>query len=159
MSSNIDVNVNDDAEASSSEGSSVYVRVIPGNALTEASSSVSEPCTEERERRCIIEVRVETQLSRDYTQAKGVRVRVLQSNLHRVRIYAPEDIEQRQEGCNPNKDTIRIWSPENCIPWKFEIEITERECEAANRLKRPASRPGSPQQEAGGPREASRRLN
>jgi len=84
-------------------------------------------------------------------------MRVLQSNLHRVRIYTPLDIEQAQEGVNANEDLIRVWSPENCLPWKFEIEITERE--AANPLKRPASRPGSPQQEAGGPREASRRLN
>jgi len=43
MSSNIDnsdINNSDEAEASS-KGSSVYVRVIPGNALTEASSSDS----------------------------------------------------------------------------------------------------------------------
>jgi len=93
-------------------------------------------------------------------RSKGVTIRVLQSNLHRVRVYTPLDLEQAQEGVNPNEDTIRVWSPENCIPWKFEIEITERECEEeANPLKRPASRPGSPQQEAGGPREASRRLN
>ena len=161
MSSNIDnkTDINNNQEDDSSSRSSVYIRVIPGNQLTEASSSDSEPepSTEERERQCIIEVRVETQLSRDYTQARGVRVRVLQSNLHRVRIYTPEDIEQKQESCNPNEDTIRIWSPENCVPWKFEIEIQERE--AVNPLKRPSSRPGSPQQEAGGPREASRRLN
>jgi len=133
--------------------------VIPGNQLTEASSSdsQSEPSTGERERCCIIEVRVEAPLSSP--RSKGVTIRVLQSNLHRVRIYTPLDIEQAQEGVNPNEDTIRVWSPENCIPWKFEIEITEREREEANPLKRPASRPGSPQQEAGGPREASRRLN
>ena len=149
---NNETNINDQEEDSSS-GSSVDIRVIPGNSLTGDESSDSDPPPEEREKRCIIEVRVETQLSRDYTQAKGVRVRVLQSNLHRVRIFTPEDIEQRQEGCNPNEDVIRVWSPEHCIPWKFEIKVTER-----NR-KRPASRPGSPQQEAGGPREASRRLN
>jgi len=160
MSSNIDNEANiNNREDDSSSGSSMFVRVIPGNQLTEALSSdlEPEPSTEERERRCIIEVRVETQLSRDYTQARGVRVRVQQSNLHRVRIYTPEDIEQKQESCNPNEDTIRIWSPENCVPWKFEIEIQERD--PVNPLKRPASRPGSPQQEAGGPREASRRLN
>ena len=93
--SNVDVNIQQD---DSSSGSSVNVRAIPGNQLTEALSSDSEPSTEEREKGCIIEVRVETQLSRNYTQAKGVRVRVLQSNLHRVRIYTPEDIKQRQEG-------------------------------------------------------------
>jgi len=61
------------------------------------------------------------------------------------------------EAVNPNEDTIRVWDPSCCLPWKFEIEITPRE--EPNPLKRPASRPGSPQQEAGGPREASRRLN
>jgi len=157
MSSNINNKINNQGDSSSS-GSSTFVRVIPGNQLTEASSSDSEPepSTEERERRCVIKVRLETQLSRDCTQARGVRVRLLQSNLHGVRIYTPEDIEQKQESCNPNEDTIRIWSPENCVPWKFEMETQERD--PVNPLKRPASRPGSPQQEAGGPREASRRL-
>ena len=133
MSSNInnETNINDRSNSDdSSSGSSFDVRIITGNPLTEASSSDSEPSTGEREKRCIIEVRVETQLSREYTQAKGVRVRVLQSNLHRVRIYTPEDIEQEQEARNTNEDTIRIWSPEGCVPWKFEIEITEREREA-----------------------------
>jgi len=76
MSSNIDneTNINNNQGDNSSSGSSVFVQVIPGNQLTEALSSDSEPSAEERERRCIIEVRVETQLSRDYTQAKGVRV-------------------------------------------------------------------------------------
>jgi len=131
--------------------------VIPGNQLTEASlsDSQSEPSTQERERRCVVEVAVEAPLSSP--RSKGVTIRVLQSNLRRVRIYTPLDLEQAQEGVNPNKDKIRVWSPENCIPWKFEIEITERE--AVNPLKRPASRPGSLQQEAGGLREASRRLN
>ena len=158
MSGNIDNETNiNNQEDSSSSGSSMFVRVIPGNQLTEASSSDSqpEPSIGERERRCIIEVGVEAPLSSP--RRKGVTIRVLQSNLHRVRIYTPLDLEQAQEGVNPNEDTIRVWSPENCIPWKFEIEITERE--AVNPLKRPASRPGSPQQEAGGPREASRMLN
>jgi len=66
MSSNIDNEINNQGDSSSS-GSSIFIRVIPGNQLTEASSSDSEPepSTEERERRCIIEVRVETQLSRE----------------------------------------------------------------------------------------------
>jgi len=157
--SNVNININVQAEDSSSEGSSVDIRVIPSNErVTEASSSDSEPsCSSSgRQRRCIIEVRVETQLSYNYNQTKGVTVRLLQSNLHRVRIYTPEDIEQEKGTLNPNEDSIRVWSPENCIPWKFEIEIQEHD---TNPLKRPASRPGSPQQEAGGPREASRRLN
>ena len=163
MSSNInnETNINDrsNSEASSSE-SSLIVRIIPGNQLTEASSSdsQSEPSRGERERRCIIEVGVEAPLSSP--RRKGVTIRVLQSNLHRVRIYTPLDIEQTHEGVNPNEDLIRVWSPEGCLPWKFNLEITEREREeGANSLKRPASRPGSPQQEAGGPREVSRRLN
>jgi len=103
MSGNIDneTNVNNQ-EDSSSSGSSIFVRVIPGNQLTEGSSSdsQSEPSTGERERRCIIKVRVEAPLSSP--RSKGVTIRVLKSNLHRVRIYTPEDIEQAQEGVNPN---------------------------------------------------------
>jgi len=146
-------------EDNGSSGSSVFVQVIPGNQLTEASSSDLEPScsSSERQRRCVIEIRVEAPLSSP--RSKGVTIRVLQSNLHRVRIYTPEDIKQAQEGVNPNEDTVRVWSPENCLPWRFNLEITEREREEYNPLKRPASRPGSPQQEAGGPREASRRLN
>jgi len=160
MSSNIDNEANiNNQEDNSSSGSSIFVQVIPGNQLTEASSSdsQSEPSRGDRERHCIIEVGVEAPLSSP--RRKGVTLRVLQSNLHRVRIYTPLDLEQAHKGVNPNEDTIRVWSPEGCIPWKFEIEITERDREEANPLKRPASRPGSPQQEAGGPREASRRLN
>jgi len=155
---NNETNINDRSNDSSS-GSSFTVRIIPGNQLTEGSSSdsQSEPSTGERERRCVIEIQVEAPLSSP--RSRGVKIRVLQTNLHRVRIYTPLDIKQAQEGVNTNEDLIRVWSPENCIPWKFEIEITEREREEANPLKRPASRPGSPQQEAGGPREASRRLN
>jgi len=159
MSSNIDnININIEAEESS-EGSLVDIRVIHGNALTEALSSDSElSCSSsERQRRCVIEIRVEAPLLSP--GRKGVTVRILQSNLHRVRIYTPEDIEQAHEGVNPNEDLVRVWSPENCLPWRFNLEITEREREAENPLKRPASRPGSPQQEAGGPREASRCLN
>jgi len=151
--SNVNSNIR---EEDSSSGSSVDIRVIPGNALTEASSSDSEPScsTNERERRYVIKILVETPQSRSHNQAKGVTVRLLQSNLHRVRIYAPDDIEQAKD---TYEDSIRVWSPENVIPWKFEIEVQEREPE--NPLKRPALRPGSPQQEAGGPREANRRLN
>jgi len=153
-----ETNINNQ-EDSSSSGSSVFVRVIPGNQLTEASSrdSQSEPSTGESERPCIIEIGVEAPLSSP--RRKGVTVRVLQSNLHRVRIYTPLNLEQAHESVNPNEDTMRVWDPSCCLPWKFEIEITEREREETNPLKRPASRPGSPQQEAGGPREASRRLN
>jgi len=78
-------------ENASSEESSVDIRVIPGNADTESpsSDSNSEPscCSNERERTCIIEMRVETPLPKRATsinQAKGVTVRMLQSNLHRV---------------------------------------------------------------------------
>ena len=152
---NNETNINERSEEDSSSGSSVDIRVLPGSSLTGNESSDSNATFGGSEKSCILEVRVETQLSRDYTQAKGVRIRVLQSDLHRVRVFTPEDIEQRQEGVNPNEDVIRVWSPENCIPWKFEIEVTER----TRKRGRPESRPGSPQQEAGGPREASRRLN
>jgi len=158
------INVDIHNENASSEESLVDIRVIPGNAETESpsSDSNSEPScsSNERERTCIIEIRVETPLPRRATsinQAKRVTVQMLQSNLHIVRIYPPEDVEQKQESVNPNEDSVRVWSPLNCTPWKFEIEMQEREAE--NPLKRPALRPGSPQQEAGGPREASRRLN
>jgi len=158
---NDETNVNDRSNSEdSSSGSSFTVRLIPGGSLTAAASSdsQSEPSAGESERRCIIEAQVEAPLSSP--RSKGVTMRVLQSNLHRVQICTPLDVEQAQEGVNPNKDQMRVWSPENCIPWKFEIEITEHKREEeANPLKRPASRPGSPQQEAGGPREASRRLN
>ena len=156
------VNIDIQNENISSEESSVDIRVIPGNAETESPSSDSnlEPScsSNKRERTCVIKIRVETPLprARSINQAKGVTVRLLQSNLHRVRIYTPEDIEQRKESLNPNENSVRVWSPLNCVPWKFEIEM--QECET-NPLKRPALRPGSPQQEAGGPREASRRLN
>jgi len=144
------INIDIHNENTSSEESSVDIRVIPGNTETEASSSDSEPScsSNERERRCVIEIRVETPLlrARSHNQAKGVTVRLLQSNLHRVRTYTPEDIEQKQDSLNPNEDSVRVWSPLNCIPWKFEIEIQERETEAINPLKRPASpAPGSPQ--------------
>jgi len=158
--SNINIDIRN--KNTSSEESSVDIRVIPGNAETESplSDSHSEPScsSNERERTCIIKIRVETPLprARSHNQAKGVTVRLLHSNLHRVRMYTPEDVEQKQEPLNPNEDSVRVWSLLNCMPWKFEIEIQERE---TNPLKRPASRPGSPQQEAGGPREASRCLN
>ena len=155
IEANNETNINERSEEDSSSGSSVDIRVLPGSSLTGEESSDSNATFGGSEKSCILEVRVETQLSRDYTQAKGVRIRVLQSDLHRVRVFTPEDIEQRQEGVNPNEDVIRVWSPENCIPWKFEIEVTER----SRKRGRPESRPGSPQQEAGGPREASRRLN
>jgi len=159
------ININIHNENASSEESSVNIRVIPGNQETESPSSDSNSeasvDSDERQRTCIIEIQVETPLpgkrSRSINQAKGVTVRILQSNHHRLRIYTPEDVEQKKYSVNPNEDAIQVWSPLNCMPWKFEIEVQERK--EANPLKRPASRPGSPQQEAGGPREASRRLN
>jgi len=155
---NNETDINDRSNSdNSSSGSSFEVRLIPGGTLPTAapSDTESEPSTKVRERRCIIEIGVEAPLSSP--GRKGVTVRVLQSDLHRVRVYTPLNLEQAHEAVNPNEDTIRVWDPSCCIPWKFEIEITPRE--EANPLKRPASRPGSPQQEAGGPREASRRLN
>jgi len=124
--SNVNINIR---EEDSSSGSSVDIRVIPGNGETEASSSDSKPScnANERKRHCIIEILVETPLSRSYNQAKGVTVRLLQSNLDRVRIYTPKGIEQAKDTLNPNGDSIRVWSPENMIPWKFEIEIQEKE--------------------------------
>jgi len=109
--SNVNINADVQAEDSSSEGSSVDIEVIPSNEKrvdTEASSSDSEPScsSSERQRRCVIEMRVETQLSRNCSQAKGVAVRLLQSNLHRVRIYAPEDIEQEKDTLNLNEDSM-----------------------------------------------------
>ena len=155
---NNETNINDRSNSdNSSSGSFFEVRLIPGGSLTaaEASDSQSEPSTGERERRCIIEIGVEAPLLSP--GRKGVTVRVLQSDLHRVRIYTPLNLKQAHESVNPNKDSIRVCDPSCCLPWKFEIEITPRE--EPNPLKRPASRPGLPQQEAGGPREASRRLN
>ena len=155
---NNETDINDRSNSdNSSSGSSFEVRLIPGGTLPTAapSDTESEPSTKVRERRCIIEIGVEAPLSSP--GRKGVTVRVLQSDLHRVRIYTPLNLEQAHEAVNPNEDTIRVWDPSCCLPWKFEIEITPRE--EPNPLKRPASRPGSPQQEAGGPREASRRLN
>jgi len=117
---NNETDINDRSNSDNSSESSIFVRVIPGNQLTEASSSdsQSEPSTGEQERRCIIEIGVEAPLSSP--RRKGVTVRVLQSNLHRVRIYTPLDLEQAHEAVNPNEDTIRVWSPEGCVPWKFE---------------------------------------
>jgi len=160
--SSINIDINNENASSEESSLGVNIRVIPGNNATDSPSSESESSkgSNERQRTCIVEIQVKTPLPRRATsinQAKGVTVRMLQSNLHRVRIYTPEEVEQKQESVNPNEDTIRVWSPLNCMPWKFEIEVQERE--AINPLKRPASRPGSPQQEAGGPREASRRLN
>jgi len=161
--SSINIDINNENTSSEESSLGVNIRVIPGNEATESPSSESESSKDsnESQRTCIIEIQVETLLpgkrSRSINQAKGVTVRMLQSNLHRVRIYTPEDVEQKQKSVNPNEDAIQVWSPLNCMPWKFEIEVQERE--AINPLKRPASRPGSPQQEAGGPREASRRSN
>jgi len=72
--SNVGINIQQQQQDDGSSRSSFEVQIIPGGSLT-ASSSDSEPTTEERERRCIIEVRVKTQLSREWTQAKGVGVR------------------------------------------------------------------------------------
>jgi len=160
--SSINIDINNENASSEESSLGVNIRVIPGNDATESPSSESESSKDstEKQRTCIIEIQVETPLPKRATsinQAKGVTVRILQSNLHRVRIYTPEDVEQKHKSVNPNEDAIQVWSPLNYMPWKFEIEVQERE--AANPLKRPASRPGSPQQEAGGPREASRRLN
>jgi len=121
-------NINDRSDSSSSEGSSVGVRVVPVNEQrgnTEASSSYSEPScsSKEKERRCIIEVRVETPLSGTYNGLTGVAVQIVQSDLHRVQICTPEGIEQKPEALNPNEDTLRVWSPENYVSWKFELEV------------------------------------
>jgi len=79
--SNVNINIDVQAEDSSSKGSSVDIRVIPSNKRrvdTEALSSNLEPScsSSERQRRCVIEVRVETKLSRDYNQAKSVTCQV-----------------------------------------------------------------------------------
>ena len=98
------ININIHNENASSEESSVDIRVVPGNKETESpsSDSNSEPPIDsnERQRTCIIEIRVETPLPKRATsinQAKGVTVRTLQSYLHRVQIYTPEEVEQKQE--------------------------------------------------------------
>jgi len=159
--SNINIDIN--AADSSSEGSSVDIRVIPSNeGQTEAPSGDLElSCNSgKKQRMCVVKIQVETPFPRArlINQAKGVTVRLLQSNLHRVRTCAPEDIEQKKDSLNPNKDSMQVWSLANCMPRKFEMETQERK--AIDPLKRPASpTPGSPQQEAEGPREASRRLN
>jgi len=100
---------------SSEDESSIEVRIIPINerrGKTDASSSDLEPScsSQERKRRCIVEVTVERRLSESCLGSKGVTVCVLQSDLHRVRICTPEGIKQKQQGCNSNNDLIRVWS-------------------------------------------------
>jgi len=106
--SNVNVDIRN--ENSSSEESSVNIKVVPGNQETEALSNDSEPScsSNERERCCIIKIRVEMPLprARSINQAKGVTVRLLQPNLHRVRIHTLEDIEQQKDSVNPNEDSI-----------------------------------------------------
>jgi len=91
------INIDIHNENASSEESSVKIQVIPGNQETESPSSDSNSeasvDSNERQRTCVIKIQVETPLpgkrSRSINQAKGVTVRILQSNLHRVRIYTP----------------------------------------------------------------------
>jgi len=94
MSSNIDnyININDEAEASS-KGSSVYVRVIPGNAPTESDTEGSVDSQVSRPE-CTIKVKVKFGSKQSITEFATVKV--AQDDFHECRVYTVDPVKQRQ---------------------------------------------------------------
>jgi len=92
---------------------------------TEAyASSLGSPSITEQsggeERRVVIEIRVEAPGS---VAPKGVTVRVVHSDLQRVRVYCEEDsCDQVTEQDEATEEVVRICAKRE-EAWKFEIEI------------------------------------
>jgi len=109
---------------------------------TEAyASSLKSPSIAEQsggeERRVVIEIRVEAPGS---VAPKGVTVRVVHSDLQRVRVYCEEDSCNQvteQDATEETEEVVRICAKRE-EAWKFEIEILNtdplrrQEAEAAN---------------------------
>jgi len=91
---------------------------------TEASSLGSPSVAEQsgEEQRVVIEIRVEAPGS---VAPKGVTVRVVHSDLQRVRVYCEEDSCDQvteQDATEETEEVVRICAKRE-EAWKFEIEI------------------------------------
>jgi len=95
---------------------------IPSSVQETEASSLESPSvgSSERNHRVVIEIRVEAP---DSIAPKGVTVRVVQSDLQRVRIYSEEDsCNQTIEQNATEEEVVRICAKREQA-WKFEIEI------------------------------------
>ena len=119
MSSNIDIdiNINDEAEASSEE-SSVYVRVIPGNAPTESDTEGSVDSQVSRPK-CAIKVKVKFGLKQSITEFATIKV--TQDDFHECRVYTVDPVKQR--GIDEKTGTTtRVWSrAAGCVTFELEV--------------------------------------
>ena len=122
MSSNIDneINVNNQGDNSSS-GSSVFVRVIPGNDPTDSDtegsfdSQVSCP-------KCTIKVKVKFGSKQSVTEFTTIKV--TQDDFHECRVYTVDPVKQRQTEKKTGPVT-KVWSSA-AGPITFELEVREK---------------------------------
>jgi len=116
--SNVDINSQED---DSSSGSSVFVRVIPGNNPTDSDtegsidSQVSCP-------KCTIKVKAKFGSKESITEF--IPIKVAQDDFHECRVYTADPVKQRQTKKRTGAVT-KVWLSA-AGPLTFELEVRER---------------------------------
>jgi len=126
MSSNRSNNINNetninDREDDSSSGSSVYVRVIPGNAPTDSDTEGSVDSQVSRPK-CTIKIKVKFGSKEGITEFTTIKV--TQDDFHECRVYTVDPVKQRQTEKRGGLIT-KVWSSA-AGPLAFELEVREK---------------------------------
>jgi len=122
MSSNIDNEINiNNREDDSSSGSSVYVRVVPGNDPTDSDTEGSVDSRVLRPK-CTIKVKVKLGSKEGITEFTTIRV--TQGDFHKCRVYTVDPVKQRQTKKRGGIIT-KVWSSA-AGPLTFELEVREK---------------------------------
>jgi len=113
-------NINNRGDDSSS-GSSVYVRVIPGNDPTDSDTEGSVDSQVSRPK-CTIKVKVKFGLKEGTTEFTSIKV--TQDDFHECRVYTMDPVKQRQTEKRGGIVT-KVWSSA-AGPLTFELEVREK---------------------------------
>jgi len=121
-SGNIDnkTNINNQGDDSSS-GSSVFIRIIPGNDPTDSDTEGSVDSQVSRPK-CAIRVKVKFGLKKGITEFTTIKV--TQDDFHECRVYTVDPVKQRQTEKRGGLIT-KVWSSEE-RPLTFKLEAREK---------------------------------
>ena len=103
---NNETNTNNQEDDSSS-GSSVYVRVIPGNDPTDYDTEGSADSQALRPK-CTI--RIQVKKGSDKGISEFATVKVTQDDFHKCRVYTVDPVKQRRKQKRRGKDVVKVWS-------------------------------------------------
>jgi len=124
MSSNIDnetnININNQGDDSSS-GSSVFIRIIPGNNPTDSDTEGSVDSQVSRPKSTI---RVKVKFGSKKGITEFTTIQVTQDNFHECRVYTVDPVKQRQTEKREGL-IAKVWSSEEG-PLTFELKVREK---------------------------------